>query len=198
MKLDLVHDIQLAYRKLIDSMSRPGTISRFGEQAGAIESRAGCLDTTILLAMVLLDTEVTFKIYSEREEEITRLFNQLTYSKEAEAAYADYIFVLSDADTGQMERAVRSAKTGDLVNPHLSATLIVEAELIANDMHLVLTGPGIKETAGLRVLTDGSWIELRADKNSEYPMGIDMIFVDRKHQAVCIPRTTQIRERVNG
>ncbi|CAM4233510.1 phosphonate C-P lyase system protein PhnH [Paenibacillus alkaliterrae] len=197
MQLNIVHDTQIAYRKLVDSMSRPGTISHFGEQANLIGMEAGCYGTTVLLAMVLLDTEVTFKICSEREEELAKLFNRLTYAREAEAAAADFIFVLNDTKPDQLEQALHAAKTGDLVNPHVSATLIVEAETLTNDTDLVLTGPGIKEANGLRIVTDGCWLELRNEKNSEYPTGIDMIFVDRDNQAVCLPRTTQIRKRVN-
>ncbi|WP_199617694.1 phosphonate C-P lyase system protein PhnH [Paenibacillus alkalitolerans] len=197
MQLDMVHDTQMAYRKLVDSMSRPGTVSRLGEQANNIGMDTCCFGATVLLAMVLLDTEVTFKIVSQREEETARLFNRLTYAREAEAAHADYIFVLRDAKPEQLEQALRAAKTGDLVNPHMSATFIVEAETITNDDDLVLTGPGIKEANGLLVVRDGSWLELRNAKNGEFPMGIDMIFVDRDSQAVCLPRTTQIRKRVN-
>ncbi|MGY5344286.1 phosphonate C-P lyase system protein PhnH [Paenibacillus glucanolyticus] len=203
MKLDLVHDTQLAYRKLMDSMSRPGLISELGELAGKVGLKLNCFDATVLLAAVLLDTEVTFKIISEKEEEIVRLFNQLTYAKAAETAAADFIFVLNDANSFQLEEAIRKAKAGDLIHPHASATFIVEAEQITNDNGLVLSGPGIEDTHHVQVSTcgsesRGSWLDERALRNIEYPLGIDMIFVDRDSRTLCLPRTTQISKKVNN
>lgn len=194
MKLDLVHDVQKAYRKLIHSMSRPGTITRFGEESCKFGIKAPCYDATVLLALTLLDTEVTFKVCSKREAEIVKLFNQLTYAKQTRAEEADYLFILHDAHPSDFDYAMRAAKTGDLVDPHASATLIVEAAEITADWELVLTGPGIEKENGLRIVAGGSWLDIRAAKNGEYPMGIDMIFVDREQRAACLPRTTQVRK----
>jgi alpha-D-ribose 1-methylphosphonate 5-triphosphate synthase subunit PhnH len=198
MKLDLVHDIQTAYRGLLDSMSRPGSISNMEEQSGKVDIETGCFPSTAVLALMLLDTEVSFKVFSEREDEITKIINQLTYAKAADAKKADFIFVLDDALPGDLEEALVKAKTGDLINPHESATVIVEADSVTSGEQMVLSGPGIEKECFASVSISGNWEEIRAEKNVEFPLGIDLIFTDSNSNLLCLPRTTQISQRVVG
>ncbi|OIK15127.1 phosphonate C-P lyase system protein PhnH [Bacillus sp. MUM 116] len=196
MKLDLVHDIQTTFRKVLDSMSRPGMISDIQEEAARANFHTGCYPSTEVLALMLLDTEVSFKVFSKQEDTITRLMNQLTYAKTAEANHADFIFVLKDCDLCQLETAIRSSKVGSLMNPHESSTLIIETESVSTGLELILTGPGI-ETGYIAAISEADkWINLRNEKNIEYPLGIDIILTDANHSILCLPRTTQIRKRV--
>ncbi|WP_027416785.1 phosphonate C-P lyase system protein PhnH [Aneurinibacillus terranovensis] len=201
MKLDLVHDIQMAYRKLINSMSSPGLISCLEGQADKIDMEAGCFPSTLVLAIMLLDTEVTFKVFSEQEAKITKRINQLTYAKAVEAENADFIFVLNDAASTDLLGALEMAKIGDLLNPHESATIVVEADVVSSDVasgdvELLLTGPGIEGESSAQVITKGNWVDIRTNKNAEYPLGIDLIFIDPDHHLLCLPRTTQILKQV--
>lgn len=198
MSLDLVHDLQRAYRKTVDSMSRPGLISNIKAQADKIDLEMGCFKSTMVLALMLFDTEVTFKVVSEREAEITKLLNQLTYAKAAEAQIADFILVLHDAGLLDLGKAFTAAYPGDLMDPHRAATIIVEADALSNEGNLALTGPGIDQKSYVMVQAAGNWVELRAEKNAEYPLGIDLIFTDSDHNLLCIPRTTQIAKQVVG
>ncbi|WP_289142860.1 phosphonate C-P lyase system protein PhnH [uncultured Brevibacillus sp.] len=198
MSLDTVHDIQIAYRKLLNSMARPGVISNLEEQAKKLEIEVGCNPSTMVLALMLLDTEVTFHVVSQRAAQITKLLNQLTYAKVVEVEQAQYIFVLNDAGSVELEKALEMAKTGDLNNPHESATVIVEADVVSGDSGLLLKGPGIKTGSVVHVKRSGDWIGIREQKNAEFPTGIDLVFVDPNHQLVCLPRTTQIVEQVIG
>lgn len=198
MELDLVHDIQKAYRKIVDSMSRPGLISNIKDQAGKVDMEIGCFKSTMVLILMLFDTEVTFKLISERKDEITKRINQLTYAKATEAHSADFILVLQDARPWDVERAFRAAHPGDLMDPHKSATMIIEAGNLSNDQDLTLTGPGIDQESHVKIQTTDHWVALRAEKNAEYSLGIDLIFTDLNHNILCIPRTTQIAKRVVG
>jgi len=47
MEYDLVHDIQKAYRKIIDCQSSPGTITDLNDEAKKIDLDIGCLKSTI-------------------------------------------------------------------------------------------------------------------------------------------------------
>lgn len=86
---------------------------------------------------------------------------------------------------------------GDLLNPHKAATMIIEADSVSNDRALTLSGPGIETECYINVKTAiDAWVDLRAEKNSEYPLGIDLIFVDRDDNILCLPRTTQIIKQV--
>lgn len=192
MRLDLVHDIQRAYRKLIDSLSMPGTIADLSAEAEMLERDGGCLQSTLVLALMLLDTEVTFKVFSARESEAAHLFSRLTYARQAEAEDADFIFVLGDAAPGDLLRALKSAKIGDLEDPHRSATLIIETDGLSDGPKLRLTGPGIRTFAAVELFEEEGWVEVRKKRNAEYPMGLDLIFVDSHHRLLALPRTTQI------
>ncbi len=198
MPLDLVHDLQRAYRKTVDSMSQPGLISSIKAQGDQVDLEIDCFKSTIVLALMLFDNEVTFKVISEREAEITKLLNQLTYAKATEAQIADFILVLHDAGPLDLEKALIAAYPGDLMDPHKSATIIVEVDALSNERYLALTGPGIDRESHVKVQTTGNWVDLRAEKNSEYPLGIDLIFTDSAHNLLCIPRTSQIKKQVVG
>lgn len=198
MKLDLVHDIQNAYRKTLDSMARPGLINNFHRQAAKIDMEIGCFNSTLILVLMLFDTEVKFKVCSKREAEMTKLINQLTYAKATEIENADYILVLNDAQPADLERTIRSAYPGDLRDPHKAATIIVEVHSLSNERDLTLTGPGIEKESYIKVLTTDSWVDLRADKNSEFPLGIDLIFTDPQDDILCLPRTIRISRQVVG
>ncbi|MBA1335514.1 MAG: hypothetical protein HPY66_1139 [Firmicutes bacterium] len=195
MKFDYVHDIQRAYRKLIDCISRPGTINSLGEESQKLDLPVECNKAMLVLALMLLDTEVSFHVLGGESEIISEKISQLTYSSAVPVDEADFIFVLGDANSKELESAIRKCKIGDLVNPHLSATVIIEAEKITNHKDLVLKGPGIKEENYISILTDANWVAPRADKNIEYPLGIEMYFVDREYNIAAFPRTTSIQGR---
>lgn len=190
--LDMVHDIQSVYRKLVHSMSRPGTITNFVEEVEKLEQEQLVFSSTELIARTLLDTEVTFCIISPRAAEVTSIFTQTTYAKEATVQSADYIFVLGDAVPGALLDTIQAAKAGELNDPHSAATIIVEVNSLFGATELTLTGPGIQTTDSLSMNLREDWIELRAERNSEFPLGIDLLFTDVDHHVVALPRTTQV------
>lgn len=198
MELDLIHDLQAAYRKTIDSMSRPGLISNIHAQAEKAAMEIGCFDATLVLILMFLDTEVTFSICSERGTELSKTINQLTYARPTELNNADFILVLHDAGPGELENAMKSAYPGDLLNPHQAATVIVEVDSVTNERDLVLTGPGIEKENQIKITANADWVDVRQAKNSEYPMGIDLIFTDPDNNVLCLPRTTQITKQVKN
>jgi alpha-D-ribose 1-methylphosphonate 5-triphosphate synthase subunit PhnH len=145
--------------------------------------------------LMLLDAEVTFHILGGETQNISRYINQLTYSKVVPLEEADFIYVLEGADSEEIEGAIIRCKIGDLVNPHLSATLIIEVEKISNHRDLVLSGPGIKGEKYISISGETDWVKLRAEKNIEYPLGIEMYFVDKNYNLLALPRTTKITKK---
>lgn len=198
MNLDLIHDLQAVYRQTLDSMAKPGLIRSLHNQASKLDLEISCFNPTLLLVLMLFDTEIKFKVFSERETEIAKLINQLTYAKASEVECADFILVLNDAKPGEMEKALRLAYPGDLLDPHKAATIILETDAVSNDPNLTLTGPGIERECFINVKLSAGWVDLRTEKNFEYPLGIDLIFIDRNDNILCLPRTTQIRKQVVG
>jgi alpha-D-ribose 1-methylphosphonate 5-triphosphate synthase subunit PhnH len=197
--LDIVHDLQSVYRKLVDSTSRPGLISDLRKEAVLVEEEdiKGCSASLLLVALTLFDQEVSFKVFSPQADSVSKTINQLTYAKPTEAKKADFLLILQDAEKGCFEEAIINAKAGTLKNPHSSAFIIVEVESVTSGDALLLKGPGIHTTELVHLDVNENWVESRQEKNKEYPLGIDLIFIDQHHQLIALPRTTQItRNRV--
>ena len=194
MKLDSIHDLQGVYRKVLNAMSRPGVIENIKEEAEKVDIEMDCFKGTFLLMLMLLDGEVTFNIISEDPMSITSLVSQMTYAKIRPLDEADYIFVLKDANSKKLALAYRKGKLGDLVNPNSSATIIAEFEQIKEGSQLEFIGPGIKEVNRISISENRSWIRARKEKNQEYPLGLDGIYIDENSNVMCLPRTTQVKE----
>ncbi|MCM3170436.1 phosphonate C-P lyase system protein PhnH [Peribacillus frigoritolerans] len=194
MNLDVVHDIQTVYRKLVTATSRPGTLVVLDREARTSDVQMECLSSAILLARTVLDPEVSFKVISKAEEAVSRMINQLTYSKPVDLPEADFIFILHDASEEQMKEALNKAKVGNLLNPHESAMIILEVPDVTKGDSMILSGPGIQDESFLSLPNVSAWLAARNEKNMEFPLGIDMYFVDQQDRLIALPRTTQIRE----
>lgn len=193
MNLDVVHDIQTVYRKLVTATSRPGTLVVLEREARTLDVQMECLSSTILLARTVLDPEVSFKVISKAEEAVSRMINQLTYSKPVDLPEADFIFILHDASEDQIKEALNKAKVGNLLNPHESAMIILEVPDVTKGDSMILSGPGIQEESFLSLPNVSAWLGARNEKNIEFPLGIDMYFVDQQDRLIALPRTTQIK-----
>ncbi|MGW8424243.1 phosphonate C-P lyase system protein PhnH [Peribacillus simplex] len=194
MNLDVVHDIQTVYRKLVTATSRPGTLVVLEREAKTLDVQMECLSSTILFARTVLDPEVTFKVIAKEGEAVSRMINQLTYSKPVDLPEADFIFILHDASEEQMREAINKAKVGNLFNPHESAMIILEVPDVTKGDSMILSGPGIQEESFISLPNVSAWLGVRNEKNIEFPLGIDMYFVDQQDRLIALPRTTQIKE----
>ncbi|ASN07045.1 phosphonate C-P lyase system protein PhnH [Virgibacillus necropolis] len=192
MAIDQVHDLQQVFRKLLHSMSRPGTISSIQEVAAHTDASLPCFDATLLSAMTLLDAEVTFHILSENRQDLIEKISEYTLARFAPISEADYIIVLDDDNESSIVRAIEQCKNGNLIDPQASATWIIESSPLSNNGELMLTGAGIKHTSQLHVSFTPLMWQTRNERKREYPLGIDLIFTDVKSQIVCVPRTTSV------
>ena len=125
---------------------------------------------------------------------IEDLVSQITYARVKPIEEADYIFVTSDSTDEFLEGTYKQSKVGNLVDPDKSATIIAEFESFTGANILELTGPGIKVANHISISGNHKWINERANKNIEYPLGVDAIYVDKNSKVLCLPRTTKIRE----
>lgn len=192
MTIDQVHDMQQVYRKLLHSMSRPGTISSIQDIAGRVDYKLPCYQATLLCLLTLLDAEVTFHILSDEKQELVEKISEYTLAKYAPINEADFVIVLHDDTESAIIQTIEHCKIGNLIDPQNSATWIIESPPIANGEELALTGPGIKHHAQLQVgFTPLMW-QARNERTKEYPLGIDLIFVDDQAQLACVPRTTSV------
>ncbi|WP_198434037.1 phosphonate C-P lyase system protein PhnH, partial [Virgibacillus salexigens] len=95
--MDQVHDLQQVYRKILHSMSHPGTFSNLEPFAEKVDYDLPCYEATFLSAMTLLDAEVTFAIIPENSQQLSTKLTAYTLAKSAPIHEADYIIVLQDA-----------------------------------------------------------------------------------------------------
>mgnify|MGYP006275086217 CR=1 FL=1 len=198
MKLDTVHDVQQAYRRLVTATSFPGRIVDIGAEAAKVDLDSDLPRPFLLLAIMLLDAEVGFFIASERADTHARLLSQLTYSRTSPAEGAAFLFLAQDA-WAAAPAAIDRAPVGTLVDPHRGATIVLEVAdlrsppVASGDTHsLVLTGPGIETDTTILVDGPDGWVEARARKNAEFPLGIDFILVTAEGRMASLPRTTQL------
>ncbi|MDT8296906.1 MAG: phosphonate C-P lyase system protein PhnH, partial [Spirochaetaceae bacterium] len=101
------------------------------------------------------------------------------------------------------------AYEGTLENPHLGATIIMElasfhsnddsnqvpfsaADGAADSAEWILSGPGIPGEKRLWTSGKSHWMERRNSRNSEYPLGLDLVLIHSDGYAAALPRTTRI------
>jgi alpha-D-ribose 1-methylphosphonate 5-triphosphate synthase subunit PhnH len=201
--LDHVHDIQQAYRDVLDAMSRPGLLVDWTLLANKIDAPPDLSANSAILALLLLDTETTFAVIagnrldSEHAQRVVRWINEMTYARMVPVEEAQFVFILAESDSLLATQALSQANIGTLLNPHESATVIIEVQAIAQSPSesFILRGPGIASEQALALRADWQWHVIRNEQNREYPLGIDLVLVDRNHQLVCLPRTTQIEQQ---
>ncbi|MDO6447716.1 phosphonate C-P lyase system protein PhnH [Oceanobacillus profundus] len=193
MAIDHVHDLQFVYKKILDNMSRPGKIASLQTLAGRNDYNLQMLDATLLTIMTLLDREVTFHVLMDNGQNLPEKISEYTLATHTTIDKADFVIVLKGTPETAITNAMTQCKKGSLIDPHASATWIIESAF--SDVHegeLMLTGPGIKDQTKLQTaLTPAVW-QARNVCVAEYPLGIDLMLTDEDLQVVCIPRTTKV------
>jgi alpha-D-ribose 1-methylphosphonate 5-triphosphate synthase subunit PhnH len=99
-------------------------------------------------------------------------------------------FVLVPAAGGAACEALRDSFAGTLEEPWRGATLILEVSRLSEGGEVLLEGPGIASRSALGVEgLETGWLSLRAERCAEYPLGLDLILVDRDGRLAALPRT---------
>lgn len=192
MKFDFVFDVQSAFRKLLHAFSYPGEIVSLEEEASHIDQTMNCFDATQILMYMLLDTETNFYTLANDAGMTQQRFSQLTYSPISDVEHAHFIFVLQSR-LQEFADVLKEANCGSLLDPQNGATLIVECEELTARKGYTLKGPGIKEETTIDIKgVEEDWLDIRNTCCGEYPLGVDIIFIDRQHQCAVVPRTTRI------
>lgn len=194
MAIDQIHDVQNVYRKILHSMSRPGTISNLESLISEVNVKLPCYPAVFLAAVTLLDAEVTFHVIGgqDKSRELSELLSSYTMARGAAVDQADFLIVLENASSAEVEEALQYAKNGNLVDPQNSSTWIIESSILTNHTNFTLKGPGINGVQPLHTGLNETFWQKRNEKVKEYPLGIDLIMADTIGQIACIPRTTSI------
>jgi alpha-D-ribose 1-methylphosphonate 5-triphosphate synthase subunit PhnH len=186
---DEIFHAQAHFRLLLDSMARPGKLNKLEEPA--VNPPAGIHKATALVAFALLNRDVCF--YAGGRPEIEEYIKTNTFSSAAAADEADFVFI-SGAGTAQ---GLKMAKTGELEYPEKSATAVIDIEQIFDrptddTTELILAGPGVngEKRIYVRGLSQEVLLTIK-EHNCEYPLGIDVVLVDKQGQLACLPRSNK-------
>lgn len=181
---------QEVYRLLLDCMAHPGKIRQINPANCGLSLSFS--DYILGVTITLLDQEVTFHIF----EDISHSSGQLqmyTKSRPENIENCDYLII-----DGDKIFDIHRLKKGSLKFPDESTTVICQVREMLSEsatksgvIKIELQGPGIQSRQTLYV--DGLNKEMMKpwqDCNSEFPLGLDWIFVDLTGQLSCIPRST--------
>lgn len=172
------------FRILLQAMSRPGTICSLTAAKNQRQALLQLLDT-------LLDQQASFALFAEDPEFVAHL-QSLTGSRLDNLQRADFLLALTGSSFDQLRRV----KRGRLEFPDEGATVVFAVESISETESkggLALSGPGIQQTVHRRIQgIDPQDLVALQEINSDFPLGIDAVFIDRAGQLFCIPRSTRI------
>lgn len=178
-------ETQSVFRTLVDAMSRPG---RTGELFVSEETGDPALGL-YEVARTLMDHEVSYHVLSPRREELDARLFAITKARRAGLSEADYVVVEPCRSGGKVLQAQR----GTARFPDTGATVIYLLDGSTGSPRITLRGPGIRdeikpEMGGL----DPEELGHIRRCNADYPLGVDCMFLNDRHQVMCIPRTTEI------
>ncbi|MGO1923707.1 MAG: phosphonate C-P lyase system protein PhnH [Jeotgalicoccus sp.] len=180
----IVHTTQAVYRQLVNAVSRPGHTEIITEE---VKNYSDFSDAALLISMTLFDNEISF---FSRDKTMRKELKVLTGGiPNKDYTTADFII---SKESDLTEEYFTEVMHGILISPEKSATLIIEADSIGEGNEYSLSGPGIKNTADVKMSLDHRWIELRNDMCKEFPLGIELILTDKNNNVVIIPRTSKV------
>ncbi len=184
---------QKTFRVILQAMSHPGRVYTLSQESG-VKSRESESEGLMLILRTLLDHEVGFCVIGKEKEYLETTISELTGCPVKDISDADFIIVSDCESKGEILKARR----GSLEYPDTGATVIYVVEFL-NDMDngkpvALLRGSGIKDyiTIAVRGLGKNELSHIK-EINSEFPLGIDCIFIDSANRVMCIPRSTRIK-----
>ena len=192
-----VFDSQATFRALLDSMSRPGTISQIPRVAYKAPPHGFCSPALSILK-TLCDHRVSFSLGEAQSipEWIRYLEVNLAAPYRA-LEMADYVLF----DGSAYDAGFARVKRGSLEYPESSTTALLFVSRLS--LHpdesdgpgcdLVLAGPGVKDRVRLSVTgLDPAYASARAAVNRDFPLGVDLFLVDTDGRVAGVPRSSAV------
>lgn len=162
------------FKSLSDALSQPGNKTIIKP---LFESKL------LAIASVLLYSEVSYYYNGSRD---MTLIEAITNPKVETINNADYLFC-DEIDINLL----KEAKKGDYLNPDFSASLIFQCKSF-DTTPVLLSGPGIKDEKEVNLPCDKEFIKTLIEKNSEFPLGIEIYFICKSGELIALSRTTKI------
>ena len=162
------------FKSILNSLSMPGSTYKI----------KSLYDSHLLaMANTLLYSEVSF--YYDGNEDIN-LIKAITNAKDEDVESSDYIFC-----DEINEYFLNKAKVGTAHDPEFSSTLIFKCEDFEG-LNLRLRGPGINKYKDITLPIDKAFVNFFNEKNSSYPLGNEIFFLNKKGEITALSRTTKV------
>lgn len=192
-QFDKVFDTQQIYRLTLDAMARPGKVNSL--PALRLKPPDGLNWGAAAIALTLFDSEAGFCSLSAGQA----AGNYLTLNTGAALRpVATAEFVIAGGEQPLPE--LGEASCGTLLSPELGATLLIMVKQLSptgGEIKLQLAGPGIKGSSLLFIsgLAPENLATV-AQLNREFPLGVDVIYIDDAGHIACVPRSSSLQWEV--
>jgi alpha-D-ribose 1-methylphosphonate 5-triphosphate synthase subunit PhnH len=184
---------QAVFRTVIKALSSPGKIFKLPFAPEAEEF----FDPLVMVLRPLLSQKATFCLTRDAQElQLKKYLRMVTGSRPSDPCHADF-FV---APLGKSSGEILALKRGSLDYPEQGATVVYGVEELESDSYAEsgfrFSGPGVDGFAEpmIRGLPSKELLYIK-QINQEFPLGIDVLFVDRKGFLMGLPRSTRIEVR---
>jgi alpha-D-ribose 1-methylphosphonate 5-triphosphate synthase subunit PhnH len=186
---DSVHASQAVFRTVLHAMSAPGSLHAMPlELAGPAPLTPAA--TALMLALADLDTPVWLDHMARNDAVQSYLRFHCGCALTADCGAGTFALVTDAADLD-----LTRFEQGTMEYPDRSATLFIQVGSLGSGREYILTGPGIRDTATLRVDGLPDDFAQRWRRNAAaFPLGVDVILCCGNRIAA-LPRTTQVAER---
>ncbi|MDR2089435.1 MAG: phosphonate C-P lyase system protein PhnH [Clostridiales Family XIII bacterium] len=181
---------QKIFRKVLQSMAYVGRPVRIPKECISEYPDNRLFPATMEILQTLLDTTTGF-FCGDADENTVREIRLRTSAYPEKPEAADFIVIPADA-AENAARHVEAAKTGTIYDPHCSATVLIECRSVLRGSAYLCRGPGIDAAIRIAVQCSWNWEKSRREKNTEFPLGIDCIFVDGEGNLLSLPRTAKL------
>jgi alpha-D-ribose 1-methylphosphonate 5-triphosphate synthase subunit PhnH len=207
---DEVRESQRVFRRLLEASAWPGKVEKL--PATRVSPPPSWPAAVIQVARTLLDSQVTFAVHGEAGPSLFDYLRTNTGARPAPLPQASY--VIAGPPLAALD--VAALHPGTLLEPDRGATVLLACELVldrpeqpgqpprpngsahpagrfASDLvALNLRGRGIADRRTLVVDRDTAAALARlAEREDEYPLGVDLILADHAGRLVSLPRTTR-------
>ena len=184
---DAVQQSQLAFRALLDAISRPGRVAAMPGDTG---HPAGMVPALAAAALTLCDLDTPVWLGPGFDTDAVRGWLRFHTGAPlaADAATADFVLLDAAAGLPPLDRF----SLGSDAAPERGATLLVQVPTLAGDAAMTWRGPGIREAVAMPFcgLPAGFW-QARAALSGAFPRGLDL-YLCTGNDVIGLPRSTSI------
>lgn len=182
---DVVLDSQMAFRHALEALSRPGKVVDLG---AGLPSLPGLCGAAASFALALLDQDTRLWLSPGCATASAAIRFHTGCRLTADCEVADFGMIAMPRELPALARF----SAGSELYPDRSATLILQVPELREGEGWRLSGPGIRDVAGLDVAGLGTeFVRAWTENHERFPLGVDL-FLASGSRLCGLPRTVRI------